>query len=273
MPSNKLTNITGRDNPLYKRILYLTTKKGRKEFGEFIIEGRKFVSEALLFCDLCHIVMSETFFDKDTEFKQVNDKNGYGVNIIVLADKLFGKLTTTEHPSGVLAVCKKFGHALSQIKTNGLYVLLEDIGDPGNLGAIIRVADAAGADAVILNPSCAELYNSKVLRAAAGSVFHIPIIENMELPCVIRKFKESNIKTYAAHLAGATYPYNIPFSGGTAFLIGSEAEGLTQQTAELADAFVKLPMPGRAESLNAAVASGVLLYEAVRQRIEMDGLR
>ncbi|MCL2704438.1 MAG: RNA methyltransferase [Defluviitaleaceae bacterium] len=257
--------ITSKENQLYKYITLLTVKKGRDSSGEFIIEGAKFVQEALEHCEVVQVAVSETFAGKNPAVMTISAQK-----ISVFADSLFNALAVTENTGGILAVCKKFTPPVDFINNNKpdkLYLIAEEISDPGNLGALIRVADAAGADAVVLSSCCVELYNPKVLRGSAGSVFHLPVIEDVDMREVIWELKSRGVRVYAAMPAGAMYPYGLDLRGSCAFVLGSEANGLKWETAELADAFVKLPMPGKAESLNAAVAAGVLLYEAVRQRL------
>lgn len=251
--------IKSKDNQLYKFMRSLGTKKGRDRADAFIIEGARFVDEARKHCQILHIVMSETFAQKAGD-----------VGDIVLTDFLFNALADTEHSQGILAVCRQLRPPDSMSakgEKSRLFLLIEDINDPGNLGSIIRAADAAGADAVWLSRGCAELHNPKTLRGAAGSAFHIPIAENADLSEVLTALKNDGVTIYAAHLAGAAYPYGLDLRSCCAFIIGNEARGLSRQIAAAADVYVKLPIIGQAESLNAATATGILLYEAVRQRL------
>ena len=146
-------------------------------------------------------------------------------------------------------------------------LLAEELNDRGNLGTVIRTADACGADAVFLSKGSVDLYNPKVLRATMGSLFHVPVFQNIDLHALSEKMQAKQIPLYAAHLKGDRYPYALPLQDACAFLIGNEARGLSEDAAALCDAWVKIPMPGQAESLNASVAAGVLLYEVVRQRL------
>jgi TrmH family RNA methyltransferase len=260
--------IKSKENQLYKFILSLNTKKGRDNAGAFVIEGGRFVREALRHCDVTHVAVSESYAAENA-IEQVTDKQ-----VTLFSDALFNTLADTGHSPGILAVCSKMEAArdvFAAVKPDGFYLLVEDVNDPGNLGAIIRAADAAGADAVVLSAGCVELYNPKVLRGSAGSAFHLPVVEGADLTEVIRELKRRGVSVYAAHLAGAAYPYGMDLTGNCAFVVGNEARGLRRETADLADAFVKLPMVGGAESLNAAVAAGVLLYEVVRQRVMKNG--
>ena len=151
-------------------------------------------------------------------------------------------------------------------KENPVLVLLEDIQDPGNLGTILRTGEGAGIDGVIMTKDTVDIYNPKTIRATMGSVYRMPFIYVDSLSEVITALKEKNISVYAAHLAGKEYYDNFDFSKGTAFLIGNEGNGLKKETADMADSYLKIPMEGQVESLNAAIATSLLMYEAYRQR-------
>lgn len=187
-----------------------------------------------------------------------------------LPDGLFASICDTENPQGILAVCKKlvWDEAAVFAKERPFFLLAEELNDPGNLGTVIRTADACGADAVFLSKGSVDLYNPKVLRSTMGSLFHVPVFQNVSLEEISEKLKADQIPLYAAHLKGESYPYALPLQEACAFLIGNEARGLSEKAAALCDQWVKIPMPGQAESLNASIAAGVLLYEVVRQRLE-----
>ncbi|MDR1706185.1 MAG: RNA methyltransferase [Clostridiales bacterium] len=261
--------ITSADNPAYKYIKSLTTKKGRDKADAFIIEGERFAAEALTARAARLLAFSESYASRGGGAADAS-----GVKTIILPDHLFERVSGTETPQGVLAVCEKRRRTLDAVlinkKRNVLIILAEDISDPGNLGTIIRTADAAGADAVILTESCAELYNPKVLRAAAGAAFRMPVIEDCALADAAARLKAAGIKLYAAHVRGGIVPYGLNLTESCAFIVGSEARGISDEAAGLSDALVKLPMADGAESLNAAMAAGILMYEAVRQRRVLD---
>ena len=144
-------------------------------------------------------------------------------------------------------------------------MILEDVRDPGNLGTAVRTAEAFDVP-LVMTEGCAELYNPKTIRSTMGSVFRVPFLYVDSLDEVLSKLRGRGIRTYAAHLEGSRYYDSFSFCGGTAFLIGNEGNGLSQGTAERADEYLKIPMEGRVESLNAAVAASLLMYEAHRQR-------
>jgi TrmH family RNA methyltransferase len=169
-----------------------------------------------------------------------------------------------------MAVCEQKRYALDDVLTGGCLLLLgESLSDPGNAGTLIRTASAAGADGVILTEGSVELYNPKVLRAAAGAVFHIKTVTDVGVNDAITKIKKHGARIYASHPRSEALPYSVDMRGAVCLMVGNEARGLTGEALSLSDCVVTLPMPGHAESLNASVAGAVLLYEAVRQRLNV----
>ena len=147
-----------------------------------------------------------------------------------------------------------------------MFMVLEELQDPGNLGTILRTGEGAGVTGIILSKGCVDIYNSKVIRSTMGTVFRVPFMYTEDLPGTINKIKET-CTVYAAYLKGSRYAYDeCDYVKGTAFVIGNEAKGLTEEIAELADERIIIPMQGQVESLNAAVAASILMYEGYRQR-------
>lgn len=246
-------------NKTIKDTIALSTKKERDKTGLFVLEGERLVSEIDDPDSIEYIIVSESY---DGEIP--NTKNAY-----LVSDELFAHLSDTVHPQGILAVCHKLKYNIDTafLSQNPLFVILENLQDPGNLGTIIRTADAAGADAVFLSKGTVDLYNPKVVRSTMGSLFHLPIYTGIDVAEIIYECKKHNIYTLAAHLAGVGTPYAAKLYAPSAILIGNEASGLTPETATMADELVRIPMPGKAESMNASVAAAILIYEAVRQRL------
>ncbi len=252
--------ITSASNAVFKDIMKLKNKKHRDKKGVFTAEGLRFVGEIPEDVFVEEYIVSEGFADEDVMRK--------GVRVYTLAENLFKQLSDTESPQGIIAVCRKkevdVKEALSD--KNGLYVIAEQINDPGNLGTIIRTADAFGAKAVVLSKGSVDLYNSKVLRSTMGSLFHLPVITDADIKETIDTLKTNGIKVFAAHLKGVKTPAQADFKCGCAFVFGNEARGLEDETASLCDEYIKIPMAGKAESLNLSVAASVLMYECLRQR-------
>lgn len=186
----------------------------------------------------------------------------------IVTDELFRKMSDTKTPQGVLCVMQQYQYDLEKMLAAPapLLVLLEGIQDPGNLGTIVRSAEGAGVSGIVMSADTVDIYNPKTIRSTMGSVYRMPFLYTERLEDTIRGLQKRNVAVYAAHLQGAKIYDSCDCKKGTAFLIGNEANGLRQETAECADAAVKIPMLGKVESLNAAVAASLLLYEAARQR-------
>ena len=147
-----------------------------------------------------------------------------------------------------------------------LIMALENLQDPGNLGTVLRTAEGAGVTGILLSSGCVDLYNPKVIRSTMGSIYRMPFFVADDFHAAIRELKEHGVRWYAAHLKGEDSYDRKDYRQPTGFLIGNESRGLSDETAKLADGYIRIPMCGRVESLNAAVASAILMYEASRQR-------
>ncbi len=250
-------------NGIIKNIVALNQRKEREKQGLFIAEGLRFVLEISEDWSIDTYVLSESFVNKSDIYLRENVKK------VIVTDKLFKEISDTQNPQGIMAIChqkKYFIEDMLKFK-NPFLILIDQIQDPGNLGTIIRTADAAGAHGIILSKGTVDLYNLKLLRATMGSIFHLPIIQNADMLEVLDVLRKNKILTLSAHLKGEKTPYELDLKNSAAIVIGNEANGISDEVAGNTDILVKLPMAGRAESLNASVASGILLYEVVRQRI------
>ena len=242
---------------------HLKTKKGRDESGLFIIEGEKFVSEIPDDWEIIKYVFSQRYASRSsmTSYHQ-------RAPIEVVRDSLFSGLSDTVTPQGIIAVAKQKIWQFDQIALIGGFVLLgENLNDPGNIGTLIRTAAAAGAAGMILTKGSGDIYNPKVLRASAGAALHLPVVENVDITDAVNRLTQKGYATYAAVVDGDTLPYDLDLQKDFCWLVGNESHGLTQEAIALSDAKVRLPMARDMESLNASVAGGVLLYEALRQRL------
>jgi TrmH family RNA methyltransferase len=181
------------------------------------------------------------------------------------------KVSDTEQPQGIMCLAKMPSWTREQILGKGqesepLLLILEDVRDPGNLGTIFRTAEAAGATGILMSRGTVDLFNPKVVRATMSAIFRMPFAEIGDLPADLQRLREQGIRSYAAHLGGKRAYDALPLTGGSAFLIGNEGNGLSAEITEAADEKIIIPMSGGAESLNAAMAAGILLFEASRQR-------
>lgn len=242
-------------------------KKERDRQGLFVVEGPKMFGEAPA------ERISRVYLAQSAEaqmYGQFGEKLS-GLSCETVADEVFAKMADTKTPQGILCLVRQQSYNIEEIlrgkdKKQVLLILLEDIQDPGNLGTIFRTAEAAGADGVIMTGRTADLYNPKTIRSTMGSVYRMPFLYVESLSTIIMKLREEGVSVYAAHLGGTSAYDDCNYREGTAFLIGNEANGLREETAACADALIHIPMKGKVESLNAAVASSILLYEASRQR-------
>ncbi len=257
--------IESHQNKIFKRVKGLSLKKNRDKEGVFVAEGLRFISEIPTDWDVEMYLMTKVFAEENGI-----DQFEIRAETYILTDELFSLLSDTENPQGVLAVCKKQQEKMERVweKENPFILLAEELNDPGNLGTVIRTADASGVDGIFLSKGSVDVYNAKVLRSTMGSIFHVPVFQNVSLEDTALRMKEKGISLYAAHLKADYDPYHLPLERGCAFLIGNEARGLSDKAAKLCDQWVKIPMPGKAESLNASIAAGILMYEVVRQRME-----
>ena len=263
--------ITSSANSRVKQVIQWQTKaKERKKAGVFLTEGFKMYEEAPLESILevyvaeSALASLEKMDAKEEKTAEKLKKTGYEV----VADSLFKKMADTQTPQGILCVVKQPEYRLEEIlkQDRPLLMILENLQDPGNLGTIIRTGEGAGVTGVIMTAKTVDIFNPKVIRATMGSIFRVPFLYVEDLEDTLKKLKEKGIRTYAAHLTGREYYDSFSFTGGTAFLIGNEGNGLEKKTADLADSYLKIPMEGKVESLNAAIAASLLMYEAQRQR-------
>lgn len=254
--------ITSTNNPSVKNMIALQKKgKLRREQEVFLVEGPKMVSEIPEGC-LKELYVSEEF-DAGEQWAELLKGRRYEL----VSAKVFREMSDTQTPQGILAVVKQQHSELSQLLTgeNAHLLLLEDIQDPGNLGTMLRAGEGAGITGVVMSKGCVDIYNPKVIRSTMGSVYRVPFVYTDDFHGAIREIKKS-CKVYAAHLKGEYYYDKGDYTGATAMIIGNEARGIREETAALADTLIKIPMEGQVESLNAAVAASILMYEVYRQR-------
>ena len=275
--------ITSTSNPRIKNLMQLQKKgKARREQQVFVVEGIKMVLEAPKE-RLKEIYMSESFAKDEKYAKAVRKKAAEaGCFFEVLSDKVFKDTSDTMTPQGVMAVVGmkpyrwqdllKKESAAENAKDSGhekLILILESLQDPGNLGTILRTGEGAGIDGVILNRTSVDPYMPKVIRSTMGSIYRMPVAVADDLTEVVEKMREEGMRVYAAHLKGKKSYYEQDYCKGTCFMIGNEANGLTDALADMATDYILIPMSGQVESLNAGVASALLMYEAKRQRMSV----
>lgn len=263
-------------NAEIKEIKKLNEKpKARREAGLFVTEGSKMFIEAPLEW-VEYVYVTEEFLqsadkgiltDGSTTIKAAEMIQWMEHNVIT--KEQMAKISDTQTPQGIMCIMRQPHYSIEDIVSsndkNGLYMLLEDIQDPGNLGTIFRTAEGAGVSGIIMSRGTVDIFNPKTIRSTMGSIYRVPFMYTDNLDDTISYIKKKGIQVYAAHLKGKKY-YDEPNYKATAFLIGNEGNGLSDKIAQCADEYIKIPMEGQLESLNAGVASALLMYEYNRQK-------
>ena len=280
--------ITSLSNKSVREVVLLNQKaKARNKQGLFVVEGPKMFAEAPEE-RITRVYIAQR---AEKELREVYGEKLDRVFCEVVADPVFDKMSDTKTPQGILTLVKQYHYRpeellagrQKQICVSGssgkcvgmagggqakkpLLLVLEDIQDPGNLGTIFRTGEAGGVDGILMSSRTVDVYNPKTIRSTMGSVYRVPFVYVENICETIRILQKNNICVYAAHLDGKEDYDACDYHKGTAFLIGNEGNGLREETAACAEKHIVIPMEGSVESLNAATASTVLLYEAYRQR-------
>lgn len=256
--------ITSKDNEQIKQIRKLKDKKYRDEMGLYVVEGIKTVNEAIEEGANIQIVVISDDSNEQDELKQKMLYSVSKFDIIYVNEPVFESISHVMHPQGILAVIKK-KETNAEINYNEkLIVVLDDIQDPGNLGTIIRTVDSCGLSQIIVSKDTADAYSPKVVRSTMSGIFRVNVIEVENLVETLEEIKKHGYKVAATSLDTSKTIYDIDYNK-TAIIIGNEANGVSKEVLSKADVKVKIPMQGKTESLNAAVATGIVLYEAMRQ--------
>ena len=269
----RIESITSAQNPKVKELLALQEKsKERRKKGLFVVEGRR----ELLHCIeaefephtlfICRDILSDKDFDKILGAIEENFCDST-YPIVEISQQLYDKVAYRGGTEGIIAEmhCKELSLEGLKMKENPLLVILESVEKPGNLGAVLRSADASGVDAVIVCDPLTDMYNPNLIRSSIGAIFTVPVA-TASSEDTIAWLKSKGIKIYTAQLQDSEWYYDTDMKGGTAIVMGTEATGLTNIWRKAADAHIKIPMLGRLDSLNVSVSAAILMYEAVRQR-------
>lgn len=259
--------ITSKDNEIIKSIRKLKDKKYRDIENKYIIEGIKLIEEAIeekakidtvIICEDC-------IANKTIEQKLMYEIAKY--NCIYVSEKVFNAVTEVTNPQGILAVVNKENKESDINYDEDVIVVLDGIQDPGNLGTILRTVDSVGLSQIIVSNKTADAYNPKVVRSTMGAIYRVKVIESNNLIKTLMEIKKHKYKILATSLETKESLYDVEFNKKV-IVIGNEANGVSKEILEIADEKIKIPMLGKTESLNASVATGVILYEYVRKRIK-----
>lgn len=262
-----MQRIVSKDNSLVKHIKKLKEKKYRDEYGEYVIEGIKLIAEAIqenakinqiIICEGCD--KSEMI---ETHLKYEMAK----YECIYVPQNIFKILSDVENPQGILAVVQKSGNDKNIDYSENVIVALDDVQDPGNLGTILRTVDSVGLKQILVSKGTADAYNPKVVRSTMGAIFRVKIIECENLEKTLKDMKKNNFKVMVTSLEAKKTIYQVDYNKKV-LVVGNEANGVSKSIQNLANEKVIIPMLGKTESLNVSVATAVILYENVRQKLE-----
>ena len=264
-----MNNITSTSNPIIKEIKSLHKKKYRNEYKKYFVEGIRSVEEAIRYnSKVEYIVYSESLLNLNGGSKLYEDILKLDINIIKTTDQVLKTISDTDNPQGIIAVVNMQDSSLEDLVDDNkrFFIVLDRIQDPGNMGTIIRTCDAFNVDGVIISEGSVDLYNPKTIRSTMGSIFHIPIILSENILETIDYLRTNNIIIMSTALENSKDVYSVDLNKDIAIIIGNEANGVREELLNVSDANIKIPMGGKAESLNAAIASSIVIYEANRQR-------
>ena len=251
--------ITSKANPLLTRVRKLNSRRAfRREEGAFAAEGPKLLAEAVRWDGGLETVICASGVELPTLPVRVR--------VAEVPDKLLASIADTESPQGIVFICRGGDSAIPEKLTGRRYLVLDGVQDPGNVGTIWRTADAFGADGLILCNGCADPWNPKTVRSTMGAVFRLPVYESA-LEAAAEKLRQSEIPLYAAALREDTVDIRSVALRRSAVIIGSEGRGVSRQALDLCEKTIKIPMRARCESLNAAAAAAVVLWEMAGRKL------
>lgn len=259
--------ITSKDNNFIKNIKKLKEKKYRDSDSEYVVEGIKMCEEAIKYNEKIKKIILCEDCEKNSEISKATMYEIAKFDCVYVTREIFKTLTDVVNPQGIIAVIEK-GKKEKEIDyvSQSVIVALDDIQDPGNLGTIIRTIDSCGLNQLIVSSKTADCYNPKVVRSTMGAIFRVKVIQCDDLGAVIKESKKHKFKAVVSSLDAQKTIYEIDYKKKF-IVIGNEANGVNEKIQELSDEKIKIPMIGKSESLNASVATGIILYEYVRQNI------
>lgn len=261
--------ITAKDNEKVKYTKSLLKTKNRTKESKFIIEGYRILTLAIeCSADVEYVFINEDFENKEENIKFLDILKEKNIKTYKTTNKIFEDLVDTETTQGILGVVKfKQKDIEESLDDNSRFVLILDrIQDPGNMGTIIRTADAAGIDAIIALKGCVDIYNPKVIRSTMGSIFDMNIIHTTQDEA-LRLLKLKNFDIVSSYLDTNNFYNSVEYNYKTALVIGNEANGINEELVSKSDVLVKIPIYGKAESLNAAISSAILMYEIKKYQV------
>lgn len=261
-----METITSKENQLVKYTRRLLTRRGRDREGKFILEGLRLVKEALLRPELVEYVFISRGLEHQHELRSLLER----VRCYQVSEQVMRAVADTHTPSGILVVCSKPVHDPEELAgAHGFFLVIDKVRDPGNLGTILRTAWAAAVDAVLLVKGTADVYNPKVVRSSMGAVLNLPVFEKIG-PGDILELNRRGYRFILADPAGSRLFNQVDYRGDVALVVGSETAGLSELFGTVQACNVRIPLRPGVDSLNAAVACGIILYTAWQQRNVVD---
>ncbi len=255
------------NNALVKATAELKQKKYRMQQGIFVAEGLRTVEEAVNYGQVERIFYTAIEDERTRSVLELAAEKG--VQLICVNEQVMKKLSDTDSPQGILAVCSMQQTTLDALMEQGrMLLVLDRVGDPGNIGTMLRTADAAGLGGLVLLTGTADIYAPKTVRASMGSLFHMPILAGVKEEQFIKAAHDAGYEVLVTCLDGADNLYKANLGGRMALVMGNEANGASDTLIAAADKRVYIPMPGKAESLNIAMTAGIVMFEAVRQNLK-----
>lgn len=261
-----MQTISSKDNEFIKHVKKLKDKKYRDINNEYIVEGIKLVTEAIQEnATIKQIIICEECTKGDAIPKNIMYEIAR-FECIYVTEKVFNHITEVQNPQGILAIIEKQSNEKEINYEEDIIVALDDIQDPGNLGTILRTVDSIGLKQILVSKGTADSFNPKVVRSTMGAIFRVKVIECEDLQATLKEAKKHKFKIVVTSLQTNKSLYDVEFKKKV-IVIGNEANGVSEKIQNIADEKIKIPMLGKTESLNASVATGVVLYEYVRQKI------
>ncbi|SDE61012.1 TrmH family RNA methyltransferase [Sporomusa acidovorans] len=263
--------ISSMTNKLIKETTSLKQRKYREKLELFLAEGVRLVEECVhADWPVATCIYTEEIAERERAKNIIDRLAVTNCRMVKVPAEIYKKISDTEQPQGIMAILKKRQFSVKQMLAGKdklpLLVILDGIQDPGNVGTIIRTADAAGCSGVITLKGSADIYAGKTVRATMGSLFHLPVAEGMIYSDLITNLKQAGVSLLATCLQHSAVYYQADFKRPVALILGNEGQGISPELLSAADSRINIPLIGHAESLNVAVAAGVVLYEAIRQR-------
>ena len=261
--------ITSNSNEQVKYLVQLRrSARFRRAESRFLVEGPKIFTEIPEEKQVKTYITDNFWRAASVEMRRRLEHVPYEV----VKDSVMDYVSDTKNPQGILSIVRMAEYRPEDLlpkDRNAQLLILENLQDPGNLGTILRSGEGAGVTGILMTRDTVDIYNPKVVRSTMGAVFRVPFLYTDDLKQTIKKLKSVFVKIYAAHLKGEQDYDQVDCRGPVAFLIGNESSGLTEETARQADCYIRIPMLGKVESLNAAAAASILMYETARQRRRM----